>query len=281
MDPEFTYTLQNIYTSQIPEGNANTSNSEWAEVVQTKGNYPNLFSSGAQNVFNLPFNDLLISLFQTQNSTNNIFEMFTKALDNIAKINAGCPFVSPSIFGAQQPNTSYFNYSAPKPGQISEEFYEEVKKTAKEINCDPADLLAVMYCESGLNSAAQNPSGTKATGLIQITESTAKELGTTTEELKNMTPQEQLIYVKKYLSNAKKIAKIGNDKKIDGATLYALVFLPAYAQKDILTRSGESYYNSNKSLDTNKDNVIDKQDLAKKVNQARKALGYDTVNYFS
>ncbi|MEI8377494.1 MAG: transglycosylase SLT domain-containing protein [bacterium] len=148
---------------------------------------------------------------------------------------------------------------------LSDKFYSKVVRISKRVGCDPNALMAVMKSESGLNSKAKNPNGS-ATGLIQFIESTAKGLGTTTAELKRMSPEKQLDYVEKYLLKTKNAAGIDENKRIDGATLYSLVFLPAYAKRQVLCKSGSTAYNANKGLDLNKDGDIDKTDLARRVN---------------
>lgn len=147
---------------------------------------------------------------------------------------------------------------------LSDKFYAKVVKISKRIKCDPNALMAVMKSESGLNSKAKNPNSS-ATGLIQFMEATAKGLGTTTAELKKMSPEKQLDYVEKYLVQMKNMARIDENKRIDGATLYSLVFLPAYAGRSVLCKSGSAAYNANKGLDLNKDGDIDKLDLARRV----------------
>lgn len=139
-----------------------------------------------------------------------------------------------------------------------------INEVAQRINCDPNDLKAVMYSESGCNPAAVN-SSSGATGLIQFMPSTAKRLGTTTQQLKNMSIEQQLPYVEKYLSTTKKDAKIPQSQKLDAGTLYSLIFLPAFANREILCSAGSKYYNANKGLDKNKDGQITKTDLANRL----------------
>ncbi len=148
-------------------------------------------------------------------------------------------------------------------------FLQKTKQIAKRLNCDYKDLLALMNSESGLNSKAVN-SSSGATGLIQFIPSTAKDLGTTTEKLKNMTPTEQLDYVEKYLVKMKKAAGFKSGEKLDSGDLYALVFLPGRAKREIVTDSSEKYYAVNApALDLNKDGKITKTELAQRLNGHR------------
>lgn len=148
--------------------------------------------------------------------------------------------------------------------QYGPEFLAKVKEIAKRLNCDYRDLLGVMNSESGINASAKNPHGS-ATGLIQIIESTAKSLGTTTAALRAMSPIKQLDYVEKCIANSKKMAGFSANDKLSAGDLYALIFLPARAKRDVLTQSGENFYSANKGLDRNKDGKITKEDLAQRV----------------
>lgn len=143
-------------------------------------------------------------------------------------------------------------------------FLEKVKQIAKRLNCNYRDLLGLMNSESGINSKAVNKNG-GATGLIQFTPDTAKRLGTSTTALKNMSPLEQLDYVEKFLANAKSSAGLSQNDKLTAGDLYTLTFLPARAKREILTQSGENFYNYNSGLDLNKDGKITKAELGQRV----------------
>lgn len=147
-------------------------------------------------------------------------------------------------------------------------FLRKVKLIAKKLNCNYQDLLAVMNAESGLKANAVNPNS-GATGLIQFMPSTAKSLGTTTEELKRMNPLEQLDYVEKYLIRSKKAAGFKPNEHLSAGQLYALVFLPGRAKREILTEAGEIFYKANRNVDVNKDGKITEEDLAYRVNKFR------------
>lgn len=145
-------------------------------------------------------------------------------------------------------------------------FMKRVKEVAKRINCDYKDLLAVMNAESGVNEKAVNPHG-GATGLIQFMPKTAKGLGTSTHELLQMTKVEQMDYVEKFLINAKRSAGFADNEKLSGGQLYALIFLPARAKREVLTTSDESYYKWNKGTDINGDGAITKSELDQRINR--------------
>lgn len=60
-------------------------------------------------------------------------------------------------------------------------------------------IAGVISHESGFNAAAHTPiPGQTATGLIQFIESTARQLGTTTDALRTMSPLQQLPYVERF-----------------------------------------------------------------------------------
>ncbi len=148
--------------------------------------------------------------------------------------------------------------------QYGPKFLAKVKEISKRLNCNYKDLLAVMNAESGINAAAKNPNSS-ASGLIQFMESTAQALGTTTAQLRAMSPIEQLDYVEKYIRNAKAVAGFSSTDHVSGGQLYALIFLPARAKRDVLTSSGESYYSANNGLDINKDGKISKSELDERI----------------
>lgn len=157
--------------------------------------------------------------------------------------------------------------------KIDPDFMYKVQKIASELNCNTEDLLAVMNAESGLDAQAENISGRGAVGLIQFTDVAVEELNrhgcsVTKEQLKNMDALEQLDYVEKYLKIAKSY-KFSEDAKLSAGDLYAIVFLPGRADRDILSVKGENYYNSNVGLDINRDGQITKSELENRVNHFR------------
>lgn len=77
-------------------------------------------------------------------------------------------------------------------------FMAKVRTISASLQIDPIWLLSCMYLESNINPQAVNKMG-GATGLIQFMPSTAKNLGTTVEQLYQMSGVQQLDYVYKYL----------------------------------------------------------------------------------
>lgn len=157
------------------------------------------------------------------------------------------------------------------------ELCKKVIQIASALQIMPSWLMIVMYFESRLNPKAVN-SNTGATGLIQFMPTTAKNLGTTVEELKEMTNVQQLDYVYKYLKPYK--------GKIDSLTdLYLCIFYP-YA----VSRPNEYILGSqngtaakiaqqNPIFDSDKDGLITKYDVILYIDRFAKSLGYtgDTV----
>ena len=152
-------------------------------------------------------------------------------------------------------------WSKSKP-HLTDEFYNKVVDIAKRLNCNPNHLMALMNAESGIKANAKNKSSS-ATGLIQFIGSVAKELGTTTAELKQMSEVEQLKYVEKYLAKHKKRIGLGANDKLTAGDLYAIVYLPGRAKNENLAYSHEKYYTAgaNEKLDLNGDGVITKTEL--------------------
>ena len=119
----------------------------------------------------------------------------------------------------------------------------------------PSDWLsAVCFKESGENSKARNKTG-GATGLIQFMPSTAISLGTTTDELYNMSPVDQLEYVYDYFKGY-----TGRIKSY--ADLYLITFFPAAVGKpdDYIIESknvsASLIAKENPVIDMNKDGQI-------------------------
>lgn len=156
---------------------------------------------------------------------------------------------------------------------LTDGFYSKVIALSERVGCDADALMAVMYSESGLKPTAVNKSS-GATGLIQFMPKTAPSHGTTVGALRNMSAEQQLVYVEKYLNANKKMAGFGANEKVNQGQLYALIFLPAYAKRNVLTAKGHKFYNSNTGLDVNKDGQITISDLSARVEQMKnRAIG--------
>ncbi|MEO6523528.1 MAG: transglycosylase SLT domain-containing protein [Mucilaginibacter sp.] len=145
--------------------------------------------------------------------------------------------------------------------RVSEAFKQKLLQIAKNLKIDPNWLMAAMMFESGIDPSKKNQSGSSAVGLIQFTASTARSLGTTTAALANMTAEEQLPYVAKYLSSWS--GKINNIED-----LYMTILYPkAVGQPSnyVLFSSPSTAYNQNSALDLDGNLSVTKQEAAAKV----------------
>jgi Transglycosylase SLT domain len=80
-------------------------------------------------------------------------------------------------------------------------FWIELQAIARRLKTETAWLLNVMASESLFDHTASNGlPGQSATGLLQFIESTAKNMGTTTEAIRRMNAVEQLRLVERYLT---------------------------------------------------------------------------------
>ncbi len=175
---------------------------------------------------------------------------------------------------------SYKAVSGKAQRNLGPEFLARVKEVAQNINCDYKDLLAVMNSESGLNPSIQNQAGYQAYGLIQFTPQTASDLGTSVEKLVKMSAVEQLDYVEKFYLQARKTRGFGN-KKFTAADLYAVTFLPARANQNVLCVKGErwesgrkkgqlkNWYEANTAFDKDGNHKIEKWELQERMNACR------------
>lgn len=142
-----------------------------------------------------------------------------------------------------------------------------LKRAADELHVSVDALAAIISHESGFDPHIVNQIG--ATGLIQFIPSTAISLGTTVQELRKMSFQQQLPYVIKFYKSRCSGLSIGD--------LYLCTFcfnLIGKPDSTVAAREGEpgvgpchnsasedTVYRQNKSLDFNKDGVITAGDI--------------------
>ncbi|EPL7712216.1 hypothetical protein [Klebsiella variicola] len=150
--------------------------------------------------------------------------------------------------------------------KVSKEFKLKVIEVCERLEINQDYLMSCMAFETGetFSPSVRNPNGS-ATGLIQFMSNTARSLGTTTNELADMTSVEQMDYVEKYFK-----PYAGKIKTIED--VYMVIFCPRAVGKPdsyILYDEGRSY-NDNKGLDLNKDNAITKYEAGFKVREKLK-----------
>lgn len=142
---------------------------------------------------------------------------------------------------------------------VTPQFVRQVEAMAERLGTRPEYLMAVMSFESGLDPTAVN--GTSgATGLIQFLDSTARGLGTSTAELKQMSATEQLQYVEKYLEPFK-----GKLDTLEGVYTSVLSGSPKADPDTTLFSSGSAAYAQNSGLDLNHDGRITSAEATQKV----------------
>jgi len=170
-------------------------------------------------------------------------------------------------------------YAGKVPAAVAddEEFQTAVTNTAGRLGIPEEHLYAAMSFETGgtFNPAITNAAGSGATGLIQFMPSTAKGLGTSTEELAGMSRSRQMQYVEKYLSNK----GIGPDSSLDDIYM-AILFPAAVGKGDDYVLFGQGAmsgytgraYDQNRGLDKNGDGSITKKEAAQKIIDHRNSM---------
>jgi len=141
--------------------------------------------------------------------------------------------------------------------RVSAEFRNRVRQIGAEFGFNPNFLMAVMTFESGetFSPSIRNRS-TGATGLIQFLPSTARRLGTTTDELAAMTAEQQLDYVARYFKPYR-----GRLKTIED--VYMAVLWPravGAANDAVLFAAPSRAYELNRGLDRNGDGRVTKEE---------------------
>jgi hypothetical protein len=99
-----------------------------------------------------------------------------------------------------------------------------------------------------------------ATGLIQFMSSTASDLGTTIDEMAEMSAEEQLTYVERYFAPYR-------GKLTTLEDIYMAILWPRAVGRasDYVLWSGGVAYEQNRGLDVDEDGTITKQEAASRV----------------
>lgn len=151
--------------------------------------------------------------------------------------------------------------------KVSPIFKDRVKWVADALSCDVNDLMACMAWESGetFSPSKKNMAGSGATGLIQFMPVTAKNMGTTTAKLTEMTAEDQLRWVYEYFKPwAGKLNNLGD-------VYMAILWPKAVGQPDNYVlfdkNKAPTTFRQNAGLDVNKDGLVTRAECLVKVNQ--------------
>lgn len=141
-------------------------------------------------------------------------------------------------------------------------FIKRVKDVASILGIPPEWLMIVMNYETAgtFSPSVRNPHSS-ATGLIQFMAATARDLGTTTDELARMTNVQQLDYVLKYLQNVQR-AHGSFNRLVD---VYLAVFYPASIRQPETFVYPDRVYAVNRGFDVNGDGRITKLEIENKI----------------
>lgn len=158
--------------------------------------------------------------------------------------------------GRKRPAPLAFLKPAPPPAPPARPAAYTLDDAAKELNIEPAWLASVVKAESGNNLKAVNPvSG--ASGLIQWLPSTAKELGTSVEAIRQMTREQQNALIVRYLK------PYAGHIRNEGDAHLAVFYPKAIGQPDTfeLFRKGTKAYEQNQQLDRDNKGFITRADV--------------------
>ena len=152
-------------------------------------------------------------------------------------------FPAPAFAAAATPASG----AIPGVETLTPAFRTKVDQVARRLRMDPQHLLTVMSFETAgtFDPAVRNEAGSGATGLIQFMPKTARQLGTTTDDLARMTPEQQLDYVERYLRPYAGRMRTQQDA-------YMAVLSPSAIGKpasQVLFAQGTRAYELNKALD--------------------------------
>jgi len=150
-----------------------------------------------------------------------------------------------------------------KENKFEDGFLEEVAGICTDLDMHCMALLSVMDYESSFNPSIKNLAGSGATGLIQFMPDTARNLGTSTKELAEMTQVDQLAWVREYFSRQKR----NFDLDLSDPPQVALgVFNPGYADNldAVMFKKGSKGYRQNKGFDIDNDGKLTGREYAQK-----------------
>jgi hypothetical protein len=155
-----------------------------------------------------------------------------------------------------------FNAALAWGARVSEAFRTRIREIAQNLSCDANHLMAAMAFETGESfspSVRNRSSG--ATGLIQFMPSTARTLGTTTDELAGMTAERQLDYVERYFTPYR--GRVGTLEDVYMAILWPRAV--GQANDFVLFSDPSRAYQLNRGLDGNRDGRVTKAEASSPV----------------
>lgn len=147
--------------------------------------------------------------------------------------------------------------------KVTSSFRESVFWIEDQLGLNADLLMSCMAFETGgtFSPSVKNAAGSSGTGLIQFMAATAKNMGTTVDELAKMTPERQLGYVYRYFK------PFGSDlSKWSLEDIYMAILYPRAIGKPLdwcmPWTYGSLAYKQNSGLDLNKDRQITKAEAA-------------------
>lgn len=172
---------------------------------------------------------------------------------------------------------------------ISENFAAQVTQVAKDVNCNPEDLTAVLYLESKFDPTAKRGSFFGIGQMNQRALDLAIEYADTHPEFsKNIRKnlkikkfaklkrEEQLPYVRNYILMTRTTYIEDSTKMLTSGELYGLFITPSNVKKNVLASAKDaetaSFYNANYPLDFNNDKRITKRDLHQYLDRIKKQV---------
>jgi hypothetical protein len=150
--------------------------------------------------------------------------------------------------------------------KVSTTFCDRVLWLAKDLGTDPSFMMACMAFETGrsFSPSIRNAGGSGAVGLIQFMPQTAAGLGTTIEDLSEMSAEDQLRFVWRYFERWRgKLKTLGD--------VYMAILWPAGVGKDesyvLFDRDGDKprTYLANKGLDIDLDGRITRKETIARI----------------
>ena len=156
-------------------------------------------------------------------SLQSITQAFDTTADGILWQNPQFATASDIMVGSQLRVPGASNSQPSKASvKLDPEFNNKLQQIADQLGINFNDLYKIIQTESNFNPAAEDPNHVSV-GLIGFTEPTARGLGTSKAEIKNMSALDQLDLVYRFYKKA------GVRPGMDRGTIYMLTFMPAFA----------------------------------------------------